>query len=99
MPVPFARSEVEAVARLANLELTETELDLFARQIGDILEYAKQVQEIDTTGVPPTASVVVEPGADRLDMIVPGLERGEALSNAPDANTQAGFFRVPRVIS
>jgi aspartyl-tRNA(Asn)/glutamyl-tRNA(Gln) amidotransferase subunit C len=99
MPVPFARSEVEAVARLANLELTQTELDLFARQIGDVLEYAKQVQQIDTTGVPPTASVVVEHGADRLDLIVPGLERSEALTNAPDANTQAGFFRVPRVIS
>src|SRR5262245_12757097 len=99
MPVPFARSEVEAVARLANLELSQAELDLFARQIGDILEYAKQVQQIDTTGVPPTASVVVEHGADRPDLIVPGLERAEALTNAPDGNTQAGFFRVPRVIS
>ena len=53
----FTRDEVAAIAALANLELDDDELDLFARQLGDILAYADEVQQIDTTGVPPTASV------------------------------------------
>ena len=99
MPVLFSRSDVDAIARLANLELTDEELDLFARQLGDILGYAKQIQSIDTTGVPPTASVVGRQEADRADQITAGLDRGDALANAPDANRETGLFRVPRVIS
>ena len=99
MAVLFSRSDVDKVARLAHLELTEAELDLFARQLGDILEYANHVQRIDTTGVPPTTSVLEQEDADRPDEIAPGLERGTALANAPDANRETGLFRVPRVIS
>jgi aspartyl-tRNA(Asn)/glutamyl-tRNA(Gln) amidotransferase subunit C len=98
MPSPFSRPEVEAIAALANLELEESELDLFARQLGDILEYANQVQNIDTAGVPPTASVVTSHEADRPDVVRPSLDRTEALGNAPDANLEAGLFKVPRVI-
>jgi aspartyl-tRNA(Asn)/glutamyl-tRNA(Gln) amidotransferase subunit C len=98
MPGAFSRAQVEAIAALANLELNTSELDLFARQLGDILEYANQVQNIDTTGVPPTASVVTRHEADRPDVLLPSLDRAEALMNAPDANHDAGFFKVPRVI-
>lgn len=94
----FSRAQVEAVAALANLELTDSEVERFARQLGDILEYANQVQNIDTTGVPPTASVVTRHSADRPDTVVASLDRAEALGNAPDASTQAGLFKVPRVI-
>ena len=98
MPAAFSRSEVKAIAALAHLELDESELDLFARQLSDILEYANQVQQIDTTGVPPTASVVAGHDAERADEVRPSLDRASALSNAPDANVDAGFFKVPRVI-
>jgi aspartyl-tRNA(Asn)/glutamyl-tRNA(Gln) amidotransferase subunit C len=94
----FSRAQVEAVAALANLELSDSEIELFARQLGDILDYADQVQKIDTTGVPPTASVVTRHSADRADHVVASLDRAEALSNAPDASIQAGLFKVPRVI-
>jgi aspartyl-tRNA(Asn)/glutamyl-tRNA(Gln) amidotransferase subunit C len=94
----FSRAQVEAVAALANLELSDSEIELFARQLGDILEYANQVQKIDTTGVPPTASVVTRHSADRTDVVVASLDRAEALSNAPDASLQSGLFKVPRVI-
>ena len=94
----FSKAQVEAVAALANLELTDAEIELFARQVGDILEYATQVQGIDTTGVPPTASVVTRHSADRADVVIPSLDRAEALANAPDASVQAGLFKVPRVI-
>lgn len=98
MPVGFTRSEVEAIAALANLELDEPELDLFARQLGEVLQYANQVQSIDTAGVPPTASVAGRHSTDRPDIVMASLDRQEALSNAPDANLEAGLFKVPRVI-
>jgi aspartyl-tRNA(Asn)/glutamyl-tRNA(Gln) amidotransferase subunit C len=98
MPAEFTRSQVEAIARLANLELEESELGLFARQLGSILEYAVQVQNIDTTGVPPTATVLTRHHSDRPDEVLPSLDRADALRNAPDANLEAGFFKVPRVI-
>ena len=98
MPVEFSRSDVEAIAALANLELDEPELDLFARQLGAVLDYATQVQNIDTSGVPPTFSLVTGRGTDRSDVVQPSLERTAALANAPNASLEAGLFKVPRVI-
>ena len=94
----FSRAQVEAIASLAQLELDESELDLYGRQLGDILEYVDQLQRIDTTGVPPTASVVSAHAADREDCVRPSLDRRDALANAPDPAREAGLFRVPRVI-
>jgi aspartyl-tRNA(Asn)/glutamyl-tRNA(Gln) amidotransferase subunit C len=98
MPADFTRADVEKIAALANLELDSAELDLFARQLADILHYADQVQQIDTTGVPPTASVVTQHESDREDAVLPSLDRDAALANAPDGNLEAGLFKVPRVI-
>jgi aspartyl-tRNA(Asn)/glutamyl-tRNA(Gln) amidotransferase subunit C len=101
MPTTLTRAEVGAIAALANLELDEAELDLFARQLGSILEYADQLQQIDTTGVPPTASLVARHSADRADAIQPSLDIADTLANAPDADhsrLEGGFFKVPRVI-
>jgi aspartyl-tRNA(Asn)/glutamyl-tRNA(Gln) amidotransferase subunit C len=98
MPGAFTRSDVEALAALAHLELESAEIDLFARQLGEILEYARQVQRIDTTGVPPTASVGPHHEADRADEVRPSISRSDALLNAPDGAPDAGLFKVPRVI-
>jgi aspartyl-tRNA(Asn)/glutamyl-tRNA(Gln) amidotransferase subunit C len=98
MPAGFTRDQIADIAALANLELDAAETDLFTQQLGDILAYAEVVQQIDTTGVPPTASVVARHAADRPDEVLSGLDREEALSAAPDAALDAGFFRVPRVI-
>lgn len=98
MPSGFSREDVAAIAVLANLELDPSELDLFARQLADILAYAEEVQQVDTTDIPPTASVVTRHGADRADEVRPSLARDEALANAPDPALDAGLFKVPRVI-
>jgi aspartyl-tRNA(Asn)/glutamyl-tRNA(Gln) amidotransferase subunit C len=98
MPDQFTIAQVDAVAALARLELGPEERQLFARQLTDILEYARQVQRIDTSGVAPTASVASGAVAGREDVIVPSLPRDVALANAPDAAVDAGLFRVPRVI-
>jgi len=94
----FSREEVQAIAALAHLSLDDAEIDLFARQLGAILAYANDVQRVDTTGVPQTASVAIENTADRGDELAPSLDRDTVLEQAPDANLDAGFFRVPRVI-
>ena len=98
MPAAFTREQIAAIAALANLELDASEIDLFARQLGDILAYAEVVQQIDTTGVPPTASVTAGHSADGPDEVSPCLDREEALVAAPDPALDAGFFKVPRVI-
>ena len=98
MPAVFTREDVAKIAALANLELEPAEIDLFARQLGDILNYAEEVQLVDTTGVPPTASVLTRHAADRQDEVRPCLDRDEALANAPDGALDAGFFKVPRVV-
>jgi aspartyl-tRNA(Asn)/glutamyl-tRNA(Gln) amidotransferase subunit C len=94
----FTRDDVRAIAALAQLDLESDELELFAKQLGEILAYAEEVLRVDTTGVPPTASVVRRHAAERDDHTQPCLERAEALANAPDAAADAGLFKVPRVI-
>jgi aspartyl-tRNA(Asn)/glutamyl-tRNA(Gln) amidotransferase subunit C len=94
----FSRAQVQAIATLARLELDDHEIELFARQLGAILEYVDQLQKIDTTGVPPTASVLTRHMSDRPDETRESLDRREALANGPDTAIEAGFFKVPRVI-
>ena len=94
----FSRADFEAIASLAQLELDDAEIDLFGRQLAEILTYVEQLQRIDTTGVPPTASVLSAHAADRDDVVRPSLDREDAIANAPDGARQAGLFRVPRVI-
>ena len=98
MAASFSREDIEAIAALAHLRLDEAEVELYARQLGDILSYARQVQSIDTTGVPPTAGFTASHPSDRADLVHESLDRSEALGNAPDASLEAGLFKVPRVI-
>ena len=90
-------ADVERIAALAQLELTEEEKQLFTRQLADILSYAEQLQSIDTAGVPATAHVNASQ-RDRADEPRPSLSIDDALANAPDGALDAGLFRVPRVI-
>jgi aspartyl-tRNA(Asn)/glutamyl-tRNA(Gln) amidotransferase subunit C len=94
----FTREQVIAIAALAQLELDPQEIELFARQLGEILAYADEVQQVDTTSIPPTASVVTRYPSDRQDAVLPSLTPEQALANAPDPATRHGLFRVPRVL-
>jgi len=91
-------ADVERVAALAHLDLTADEKALFARQLDGILEYARQLQAIDTNGVPATAHVHAHQESEREDERRASLSLADAIENAPDANPEAGLFRVPRVI-
>jgi aspartyl-tRNA(Asn)/glutamyl-tRNA(Gln) amidotransferase subunit C len=99
MPSELSREQVLAVAALANLELDDDEVALFARQLGEILAYADEVQQADTTGVPPTAAVVAQLSVERADEVRPSLDVRDAVANAPDAAPDTGLFRVPRVLA
>ena len=97
MSTTLTRDDVTRIAELARLELTPDELDLFTRQLGDILGYVEQIRGLDTAGVIPTSHVLNLP-VERDDVIVDPLPRAAALANAPDAATEAGLFKVPRVL-
>ena len=88
---------MQRIADLARLELSAEELDLFTRQLGDILTYVEQIRTLDTTGVTPTSQVLNRP-VDRDDVPAPTLSRDDLMRNAPDAALEAGLFKVPRVI-
>jgi aspartyl-tRNA(Asn)/glutamyl-tRNA(Gln) amidotransferase subunit C len=91
-------ADVERIAGLAHLELTDTEKQLFTRQLADILAYAEQVQAIETGGVAAMAHVHARASVERPDEPRESLSVRDALANAPDAAPDAGLFRVPRVI-
>ena len=93
----LSRQDVQRIAELARLELSSEELDLFTRQLGDILTYVEQIRALDTTGVAPTSQVLNRP-VDRNDVPGPTLSRSDLLNNAPDAAIESGLFKVPRVI-
>ena len=93
----LSRQDVQRIADLARLELSAEELDLFTKQLGDILTYVEQIRALDTTGVAPTSQVLNRP-VDREDVPGPTLSRPELLGNAPDAAIESGLFKVPRVI-
>jgi aspartyl-tRNA(Asn)/glutamyl-tRNA(Gln) amidotransferase subunit C len=98
VPTTLTIADVERIAALAQLELTDEEKHLFTRQLADILHYAEQVQAIDTSGVPATAHVNAAQRTERDDEPRPSLPTEDAMANAPDAAFAAGLFRVPRVI-
>jgi aspartyl-tRNA(Asn)/glutamyl-tRNA(Gln) amidotransferase subunit C len=91
-------ADVERIAALAHLELTDDQKRLFAKQLADVLAYAEQLQAVDTSGVEATAHVHAGLTSERDDTPRPSLPVSEALANAPDGLQEAGLFRVPRVI-
>lgn len=92
----ISREEVEHVARLARIALTEDEKSLFQEQLGHILEHAAKVTSLDTEGVPPTSHAIPLSNVFRSDEVEPGITQEEALASAPQA--EAGHFRVPRIL-
>lgn len=96
----ISREDVERVAELAYLDLSEAELEMYRAQLDEILEYIGKLNELDTANVEPMAQVLAEgQAADatlREDVVVPCRVAGEILKQAPD--TEPPYFRVPKVI-
>jgi aspartyl-tRNA(Asn)/glutamyl-tRNA(Gln) amidotransferase subunit C len=94
--MPLTLKEVEHIANLARLELSDEEKRRYRQQLSAILDYFAQLRQLDTADIPPTSSVLPPRSALRADEPRPGLSRDELLRNAPDA--EAGQFRVPPVL-
>jgi len=92
----IGKKDVEYVAWLARLELSEEEKERFTRQLGQVLEHAEKIKSLDTEDVEPTSHVVPLKNVMREDRVHPGLSQEEALSNAP--RREGGFIMVPRII-
>jgi aspartyl-tRNA(Asn)/glutamyl-tRNA(Gln) amidotransferase subunit C len=92
----LSRAEVEHIAELAKLRLTEEEKIKFCEQLSAILEYAEMLQQLDTEAIPPTATVLPLQNVMRPDEVVPSFSQEDILANAPDA--VEGCFRVRAIL-
>lgn len=92
----LTKEEVEHIAELARLELTDEEKTRYREQLSEILDYAARLQTLDTRHIPPTSTVLAKRSVLRPDVAAQGLSTDEALSNAPRAEQQQ--FRVPPVM-
>ena len=98
--MPITEADIEKIAQLAHLEISDDERKMFAPQISGIITYVEQLNEIDTSNVEPALGGLTPEGeatrADRIDEVQPSLGQKVALDQAPDP--AAGHFRVPKVL-
>jgi aspartyl-tRNA(Asn)/glutamyl-tRNA(Gln) amidotransferase subunit C len=92
----ISRSDVEKVALLARLRLTDAELETITGQLAQIVGYVDQLGEVNTEGVEPMAHAIEVENVFRDDQVAPSLPRDEALANAPHHNDQG--YLVPAVL-
>ncbi len=92
----LTREEVDHIAELAKLSLTDAEKARFQEQLSDILDYARRLQALDTEAIPPTATVLPLRSVMRDDVIVPSTPTDALLANAPKATGDS--FEVQAVL-
>ncbi len=92
----ITKQEVDHVAKLARLQLSDQARDTFTDQLSNILTYVEQLNEPDTKGVEPTSHVLDIKNVMRDDVPGESISQDRALANAPDK--AAGHYRVPKII-
>ena len=93
--IMITTKDVEHVAKLARLELTEEEKEKFTTQLTDVLKYVDQMNEVDTTGVEPMAHAIDFVNVMREDVVKYEQTKEELMKNAP--SEENGFFKVPKI--
>ncbi|AGL01870.1 Asp-tRNA(Asn)/Glu-tRNA(Gln) amidotransferase subunit GatC [Desulfoscipio gibsoniae] len=88
--------DVEHVAVLARLSFTDEEKQVYAKQLSDILEHARKLQDLNTDNIPPTAHVLPLQNVFREDRVGEHMLVDKVLANAPDR--QDNFFKVPKIV-
>jgi len=94
--MPITREQVEYVANLSRIELTEEEKRLFTTQLDAILGYIQKLNQCDTRSVAEIPHSSPHTNLFREDVVAPSLPREESLANAPDQ--ALGYYKVPRII-
>lgn len=97
MAEPLSTDEVAHVARLARLDLSQTEVETYTEQLAAVLGHFADVEGLDTGDVEVMTHPVPLKNVLRKDEVRPSLDRQEVLAMAPD--TESGMFRVPRILS
>ena len=92
----LSADDVRAIADLARLELSEDDVARYQRQLSDILDYFQKLEELDTSHIDPTSSVLPLSNVMRADEARPALSVEDALANAPDSDGEQ--FRVRAVL-
>lgn len=92
----ITKKDVEYVAKLARLELSEQEKEKFTPQLDSVLHSMETLNHLDTTKVEPTSHVLPINNVWREDLVKPGFSQEEILANAPEQ--AEGFFKVKKVI-
>jgi len=92
----ISKEEIEHIASLARLYLSEEEKELFGSQLSSILDYMEKLNELDTKDIEPTSHVLPLSNVMRDDIPQPSIPREDALMNAPDHTDK--FYRVPKII-
>jgi len=92
----LSREQVLHISRLARLGLTETEVDTLREQLSHILEHFEVLQQVDTSGIPPTAQSIPLENVMRQDEVAPSLPQSQILANAP--RREENWFRVRPVL-
>ena len=87
--------DVEHVAKLARLELTEEEKETYTKQLGDVLKYVEQMNEVDTSNVEPMAHPIEFVNVMREDKVYYEQTKEALMQNAPEEEN--GFFKVPKI--
>lgn len=90
------KQDVEKVAKLARLEVSDAEKEAFAKQLSQILTHVGKLNQYDTKGIAPTASVMGQVNVFREDVVRPSLTTDQALANAPER--EADGFCVPKIV-
>jgi aspartyl-tRNA(Asn)/glutamyl-tRNA(Gln) amidotransferase subunit C len=96
MTLKIERKEVEHVARLARLDLSEEEIEKFTSQLSAILEYMDKLNELDTTGIEPTSHILEFTNIFKEDAVKIGAWGRVTLSNAPAQ--EHSHYKVPKII-
>jgi len=92
----ISREEIEHIAILARLSLSEEEKELFGSQLSSILGYMEKLNELDTRDIEPTSHVLSLHNVMREDTLTSSISREDALMNAPSRTEK--FYRVPKII-
>lgn len=92
----ISKEEVKHIAKLAKLSLSDEEVEKYAKDLASISEFVNQLNEVDITGVSPTAHVVDKKNVFRKDEMKDSFPREQILKNAP--SKEAGCISVPKVV-
>lgn len=92
----FSKKTIEKVSKLALLDLTEEDKEIFSKQLGDILSYFKKLNDLDTSDIEPTTHAIDLKNVYREDVPTPSLSNEDALKNTE--HKKDGYFKAPRIL-